>query len=62
MSLTKNEIKFIKSLQQKKNRDAEKLFIIEGEKMIHELCTQTKFKVQELFTQQATTLHQFQNS
>ncbi|MCH2230160.1 MAG: RNA methyltransferase [Crocinitomicaceae bacterium] len=36
-SLSKNKIKWIRSLQKKKNRDAEGLFIIEGEKMVLEL-------------------------
>lgn len=49
MSLTKNEIKFIKSLHLKKNRTTEQLFIVEGEKLISELYNQTKFKVKNLF-------------
>ena len=53
MSLTKNEIKFIKSLQQKRNRDSEKLFIIEGEKMVGELLNQTKFSIQEVLYTEA---------
>lgn len=36
-SLSKNKIKWIKSLQQKKHRDLEGLFIVEGDKMVHEL-------------------------
>jgi TrmH family RNA methyltransferase len=34
--ISSNRIKFIKSLQQKKVRDAEKLFVAEGEKLIRE--------------------------
>lgn len=36
-SLSKNKIKWIRSLRLKKNRDTEGLFIIEGEKMVLEL-------------------------
>lgn len=49
MSLTKNEIKFIKSLQQKKHREINKRFIIEGEKMINELFQQSKFEIDTLY-------------
>lgn len=49
MSLTKNEIKFIKSLQLKKQRDLNKLFIVEGEKVILELLSQSKFKINALY-------------
>jgi len=35
--LSSNDIKYIRSLQQKKNREEEKKFICEGEKMISEL-------------------------
>ncbi|MCG8576859.1 MAG: RNA methyltransferase [Flavobacteriales bacterium] len=37
MSLTKNEIKFIKSLQQKKFREQEGVFVVEGPKLLQEL-------------------------
>ena len=49
MSLTKNEIKFIKSLQLKKYRDSHQLFVIEGDKMISELVNQSNFKIDTLF-------------
>lgn len=49
MSLTKNEIKFIKSLQQKKHRELNQCFVIEGEKMINELFQQTKFEVDSVY-------------
>lgn len=49
MSLTKNEIKFVKSLQQKKFRDEHQMFIVEGEKMIHELFLQSKFKIKTVY-------------
>ena len=35
--LKSNEIKFIKSLYLKKNRDENSLFIVEGEKIVSEL-------------------------
>lgn len=37
MALISNEIKFIKSLQQKKFRDLHQLFVVEGVKLAHEL-------------------------
>ncbi len=49
MSLTKNEIKFIKSLHIKKNRVEHALFIVEGEKLVSELLKQSKFKIQALY-------------
>jgi len=49
MSLTKNEIKLIKSLQLKKYRDNYQLFVVEGEKMIAELLTQSNFKINTIF-------------
>lgn len=38
-TLSKNKIKWIRSLRQKKNRLAEGLFIIEGEKMVNEIIS-----------------------
>ena len=35
--LSKNKIKFIQSLARKKNREAEKLFLVEGDKMVVEV-------------------------
>lgn len=37
--LSKTKIKFINSLQVKKNRDREKLFVIEGDKLVKEFIT-----------------------
>lgn len=39
-NLSKNKIKLIRSLRLKKNRDAERLFVVEGEKIINELLTE----------------------
>lgn len=41
--LSKSTIKFIHSLQQKKNRDQEKMFIAEGPKLVVELLQEKKF-------------------
>lgn len=49
MSLTKNEIKFLKSLQTKRQREESKLFVVEGEKMVNELFTQTKFEINIIY-------------
>ena len=32
--ITNNEIKFVKSLELKKNRDSNGMFVVEGEKMV----------------------------
>lgn len=46
--LTKNKIKFIKSLEQKKYRLKHNCFVVEGEKMVSEVLA-SKFKVLDLF-------------
>jgi TrmH family RNA methyltransferase len=48
--LSKSRIKFIKSLQNKKVRDEERLFVIEGDKLIKEFLT-GKVPVKMLFAQ-----------
>lgn len=48
MSITKNEIKLIKGLSQKKNRIQERLFIVEGVKSIEEFLDST-FELVQLF-------------
>ena len=47
--ITKAEIKLITSLQHKKYRDEEQLFIVEGEKMAEELMN-SHFSIQKLYT------------
>ena len=46
--ITKNQIKLIISLQQKKNRIKHQLFFAEGEKVIHELLKST-FKLVTIY-------------
>jgi len=46
--ITKNQIKFIKSLSLKKNREKEQLFIAEGEKIVAELLN-SNFEFHEIF-------------
>jgi TrmH family RNA methyltransferase len=46
MMLSKNQIKFICSLHQKKNREIEGLFLVEGDKIVHEVLSQDKYKIQ----------------
>jgi len=46
--ITKNQIKFIKSLSLKKNRQKEQLFIAEGEKIVAELLN-SNFELHEIF-------------
>lgn len=48
MSISNNEIKKVKSLQQKKFRDEEGLFIVEGEKMVSE-AENSGFKVEKTY-------------
>ncbi len=48
MSLSKNHIKLITSLQQKKYRQKHKLFVAEGVKVVNELLNST-FEVEQLF-------------
>ncbi|MFK8038011.1 MAG: TrmH family RNA methyltransferase [Crocinitomicaceae bacterium] len=49
MTLTKNEIKFVKSLQIKKYRDSQQLFVVEGEKLVNDLLSQSNYKIDTLF-------------
>lgn len=51
--LSKAKIKWIRSLQLKKNRDAEDLFVAEGAKCVHEL--QTAFRLVLLVSQENAT-------
>ena len=46
--ISKNKIKEIVTLHQKKNREATGLFIVEGEKVVHELL-QSDWEVEEVF-------------
>lgn len=45
MSLSKNEIKFIKALQQKKFRDQHSLFVVEGIKLVAELLNSSNCNI-----------------
>ena len=47
-SISNNEIKKVKSLQQKKFRDETGLFIVEGEKMVEE-ALRSPFKVENIY-------------
>ncbi len=47
--ITSNKLKFLKSLQQKKHRDKENKFIIEGYKMVEEVLRYHKDDIIELF-------------
>jgi TrmH family RNA methyltransferase len=56
MSISKNEIKLIRSLQQKKFRMQEKLFVVEGQKAVEELL-----KSSEVIVKVFTTDEEFSN-
>ncbi|MFT4205201.1 MAG: RNA methyltransferase [Chitinophagaceae bacterium] len=46
--MTKNEIKYIQNLSDKKNRDSEKRFIVEGPKMVKELL-RSNFRIEKIW-------------
>lgn len=48
MTISKNEIKFIKSLSQKKFREQYSLFVVEGEKLVQEALN-SRFNVRNLY-------------
>jgi TrmH family RNA methyltransferase len=50
MALTRNEIKFIKSLQEKKVREQERLFVVEGVKLVEELLLQDALEVEAVYS------------
>lgn len=58
MSLSKNDIKFIRSLHLKKFRDQEGLFIVEGVKLLNELLAQDTFEIQDLYCLESVELNQ----
>jgi len=49
--MTSNEIKFVKSLQQKKFRDTSGLFVVEGEKLVAEALA-SPFQVEQVYRAQ----------
>lgn len=49
MSLSKNDIKFVKSLGLKKYRQNYNKFTVEGDKMVRELLAQSRFRVESLY-------------
>jgi len=49
-SVSSNEIKFVKSLSQKKFRDENGLFVVEGEKLVEEACN-SSFEVEKVYRQ-----------
>lgn len=48
--LSKNEIKYLRSLQLKKNRDEERLILIEGERIVHEILERHPDQVVRVFS------------
>jgi TrmH family RNA methyltransferase len=53
MSLSKNEIKLVKSLQIKKFRELHQLFVVEGIKLVQELLIQNSFRVKTIYFTEA---------
>ena len=46
--ISKNQMKFVRSLQLKKNRDAHNCFVVEGEKIVDEII-QSDFSIYQIF-------------
>jgi len=58
--LSKAQIKFIRSLHQKKNRQIHQLFVVEGSRMVHELIdTHPNFVEQVVATRAYVDTHEF---
>jgi RNA methyltransferase, TrmH family len=58
--LSKAQIKFIRSLHQKKNRQIHQLFVVEGSRMVHELIeTHPNFVEQIVVTKAYAETHEF---
>jgi len=57
MPISKNEIKFISSLKLKKFRDSEKLFVVEGTKLVTELLNQNKFRIKVIYCLETCTVY-----
>ena len=56
MALSRNEIKLIKSLQDKKSRESQRRFVVEGVKLVEELLQQSAFRIETVFyTEEYTT-------
>ncbi len=62
MSLSKNDIKFIRSLHLKKFRDQEGLFIVEGVKLLNELLAQDKFEIQDIYCLESVELNELKGA
>ena len=58
--ISKKEIKYIQSLYHKKTRDKEKLFIVEGPKMVAELL-QSSLQVLKVWTTREDWIQKYQN-
>lgn len=47
--ITKNQVKYIQSLGQKKSRDTDKVFIAEGPKLVNELLQAANCKIEKIY-------------
>lgn len=59
--ISKNKIKFIKSLGTKKGRDLEKLFVVEGEKSVRELILFYEAIIHSVYATKDFDAQEFQN-
>lgn len=55
--ISKSDIKFIRSLHDKKNRQEQQIFIVEGEKMVIELMHSNAYQLHSLYTTSAFITH-----
>lgn len=58
MALSKNEIKYVKSLHLKKFRQKYNNFIVEGDKIVRELLAASNFEIQGVYAEESWLLQQ----
>jgi TrmH family RNA methyltransferase len=59
--ISKNKIKFLRSLGVKKNRTKERLFIVEGEKIVKEVLQLSRQLVQEVYVEKGIEFEELAN-
>lgn len=59
--ISKNKIKYIRSLRLKKNRDNERVFLVEGEKMVLEALQLSRQIVREVYIEKGQNISEIEN-
>lgn len=59
--ISKNKIKFLRSLRLKKNRDKERVFLVEGEKMVLEALQLSRQIVREVYIEKGQNIQEIEN-